>query len=291
MLKKILSVVIILVISTNLITVFADGLKEEGNDLMINKSNYKVNNDGTISARNIINYDDTYIKAINLLVNIGAVKVNSDYTVTDYYNPNVYNKTLINQKELLLKNIDYNKLFQECVNKNGEFYGILPKHELEKIENYVGDTVPRVRSEIFDYYQEVLKNTVLLSYTYNSYCKVMAEPLAYYESGLFFVDKVRSNGDWDYKAFLGVNTRYYCSMKTYEELYTGESIGNMNYGTVGSYLFDSTILKSAAGLYQIYSGTAKLSWFKSYFDDPSDQRDIEKGISLHSEFGFPSLVN
>lgn len=65
----------------------------------------------------------------------------------------------------------------------------------------------------------------------------------------------------------------------------------MHYGTVGRYLFPKSILKASAGLYQIYSGTAKPSWFSSYFDDPKDQSQIQEGIDLHSQFDFPSVAN
>lgn len=63
---------------------------------------------------------------------------------------------------------------------------------------------------------------------------------------------------------------------------TGETIGNFHYGYVGSEIFGPNTLKAAAGIVQITSGTAKLEWFSSYFDDPKDQADIQWGINVYN---------
>ncbi|WP_084388866.1 polymorphic toxin type 44 domain-containing protein [Fusibacter sp. 3D3] len=65
-------------------------------------------------------------------------------------------------------------------------------------------------------------------------------------------------------------------------LWGGTNIGNLHYGVVGSVLFGSTTLKSAAGMYQIYRGTSSFSYFSSYFYDPNDTADIVTGIGYHS---------
>lgn len=95
-------------------------------------------------------------------------------------------------------------------------------------------------------------------------------------AGLYFASQVKSGGPWDYKLKYGVSKRY----KFNSRIITGEDIGNIHYGYVGRYLFPASILKSVAGAYQIYSGTAHPSWFKTYFDDPQDQAMIEWGISM-----------
>jgi hypothetical protein len=41
-------------------------------------------------------------------------------------------------------------------------------------------------------------------------------------------------------------------------------------------------LKSAAGLIQVLSGTAKKEWFNSYFDYPKDQYSIQRGIDMYN---------
>ncbi|WP_258073216.1 polymorphic toxin type 44 domain-containing protein [Brevibacillus laterosporus] len=60
---------------------------------------------------------------------------------------------------------------------------------------------------------------------------------------------------------------------------TGEDIGNIHYEYVGRYHFGTSTLLSVAGMVQFLSGTAKLSWFDSYFDDPTDQKAIRRGIN------------
>ena len=96
---------------------------------------------------------------------------------------------------------------------------------------------------------------------------------------VYFVDRVKTGGAWDYKQFLGSGNHYF--IPEVNENMTGECIGNFHYGYVGKSVFSSTLLLSAAGLYQIYSGTSQWSWFASYFDDPVDQQNIQWGINWY----------
>ncbi|WP_084388865.1 polymorphic toxin type 44 domain-containing protein [Fusibacter sp. 3D3] len=68
------------------------------------------------------------------------------------------------------------------------------------------------------------------------------------------------------------------------------SIGNLHYGVVGSVLFGSTTLKSAAGMYQIFQGTSSFSYFSSYFDDPNDTVDVVTGIGYHSSWKLNKVL-
>lgn len=100
-------------------------------------------------------------------------------------------------------------------------------------------------------------------------------------AGLYFVDRVRSGGAWDFKSKLGTTRSYYIpELKVYMK---GETIGNFHYGYVGSAVFTPFELKSAAGLYQIWSGTSDLSFWDSYFDDPADTEDIQWGIDVYND--------
>lgn len=63
---------------------------------------------------------------------------------------------------------------------------------------------------------------------------------------------------------------------------TGEAIGNFHYGYVGRSIFSATTLKSAAGLVQIGVGTSNIKFYKSFFDDPKDQAQIQKGIDKYN---------
>lgn len=305
--RRIISLVLLLtmVLSLSSVTTFAQGSSESVDKI---KNFYEVNEDGTVSKKD--KSSDTYSKSINFLIDIGAIEVYSDGTIINNYSEEVFASKLkseeintfnLESKVKFNEKVDYEALYEESVNPNGKYYGILSEEELNNIINHVNATMPESGTEEqyleirplmldFDYYQKALQNTVLLSYTYTSYINIgYTEPVAWYDAGLFFVNNVRNGGDWDYKVLVGLNTPYYCNMKNYYGVYTGEQIGNMHYGTVGSYLFTPTVLKASAGLYQIYSGTAKLSWFSTYFDDPSDQASIQLGINLHSEFGFPNI--
>jgi hypothetical protein len=106
-------------------------------------------------------------------------------------------------------------------------------------------------------------------------------------TGEVFASKVCSNCAWDYKAQYGSTVQY-----TYNGLYLrGEDLGNMHYGFVGRGAgFPEWMLKSAAGAYQIYSGTWYIGWYNSYFDDPRDQYWIDYGISMYNNNSWPRSV-
>ena len=69
-------------------------------------------------------------------------------------------------------------------------------------------------------------------------------------------------------------------------IYNGETIwydepGNILYGHLGKVMgFEDIILKSAGGAVQIATNTSSWSYVSSYFDDPRDQRAIQKGIDI-----------
>jgi len=99
-------------------------------------------------------------------------------------------------------------------------------------------------------------------------------------AGVYFADRVRYGGIWDYKVFLGQNTRYFVPI--INAMMTGETIGNFHYGYVGSSCFPPELLKASAGFVQIVHGTSDLSYWNSYFDDPRDQEDIQWGINRYN---------
>ncbi|MBD2869291.1 polymorphic toxin type 44 domain-containing protein [Paenibacillus arenilitoris] len=104
-------------------------------------------------------------------------------------------------------------------------------------------------------------------------------------TGLEFASKVKSGGVWDYKLTLGVDTPYkYAGYNV-----TGEDLGNIHYGFVGRYAgFSKNLLLTAAGAVQIYSGTAHIKWYASYFDDPNDQHWIDHGIRRFDNGTLPT---
>lgn len=99
-------------------------------------------------------------------------------------------------------------------------------------------------------------------------------------AGIYFAERVKSGGIWDYKGPLGWRTYY--TIPELNVTMNGETIGNFHYGYVGSSCFGVTTLKTFAGLAQIVSGTSDMSYYDSYFDDPADQEDIQWGINIYN---------
>lgn len=102
-----------------------------------------------------------------------------------------------------------------------------------------------------------------------------------------FARKVRGGGDWDYKEDLGLTTKYSCAIGSQVFFLTGEQIGNINYGYTGKAAsIPDFNLKSAAGLIQILSDTSDWSYWDSYFDQPTDQAEIQRGINWYNTGRF-----
>ena len=86
-----------------------------------------------------------------------------------------------------------------------------------------------------------------------------------------FYNAVKTGGKWDYK----VGHPEY------------ENFGNYHFGYVAAaYGIPEGIAKLGAGLYQIKSGTSKLSFFDSYFDDPKDQKWIDQGYKDYEKNAY-----
>lgn len=101
---------------------------------------------------------------------------------------------------------------------------------------------------------------------------------------LYFRIQVKNGGPWDLK-----NTPEYSS-KVYQDgfVFNAEKIrsdspANIHYGYVGNAAFWGvpSILLQEAGNAQIRAGTSQPEWRNGFYgDDPRDQADIMKGISL-----------
>lgn len=91
-----------------------------------------------------------------------------------------------------------------------------------------------------------------------------------------FYELVKTGGYWDLKQELGTKNKY--QFKDTNK--TGEYIGNHHYGYMGRALgFSNTVLKAAAGMYQVKSETSDWKFISSYFDDPADQKAINSGVT------------
>ena len=97
---------------------------------------------------------------------------------------------------------------------------------------------------------------------------------------MYFEEMVRPGGEWDFKSqaswdldpsttyiYEGVSLRY-------------DDIGNIHYGYVGRVLFNEQILLQMGGAVQIVTRTSKLSYYKTWFDDPHDSKMISYGYHL-----------
>ncbi|PEO52055.1 polymorphic toxin type 44 domain-containing protein [Bacillus pseudomycoides] len=95
-----------------------------------------------------------------------------------------------------------------------------------------------------------------------------------------FIKLVKTGGPWDYKVKYGLKNEYVFD----NQKLTGEDLGNFHFGYVGKAIgFTDIELKGGAGFYQILSGTAEREYYKTYFDDPRDQKMIQLGIDYYNK--------
>lgn len=119
---------------------------------------------------------------------------------------------------------------------------------------------------------QIIKNNMAEA-RQHSYGRNMALPQTY----LWFYDKVRNHGPWDYKQ----KNRQWAEF------------GNFNYGATGTAAgIPENILLMAAGAAQWVADTSnpvKWGYFfekPPYGDDPEDQRAISEGIAYARQCGF-----
>ena len=94
----------------------------------------------------------------------------------------------------------------------------------------------------------------------------------------FFIEKVKTGGDWDLKNNIYPSSNQYIYNG---KEYTGEDIGNIHFGYVGAALYNSWFLHFGAGVYQIFSGS-KWEYWSTCFDEHRDREMIEYGIKLYT---------
>ncbi|CAI8949879.1 Ntox44 domain-containing protein [Bacillus sp. IT-79MI2] len=95
-----------------------------------------------------------------------------------------------------------------------------------------------------------------------------------------FIKLVKTGGPWDYKLKYGPKNEYVFD----NQKLTGEDIGNFHFGYVGKAIgFTDIELKGGAGFYQILSKTSEWAYYKTYFDEPKDQKMIQLGIDYYNK--------
>lgn len=150
------------------------------------------------------------------------------------------------------------------------------------------ETYALTSANVVNIFQTNLKRANSIKATYNKQVKEKGTVYANtYRLSIFYV-LVKSGGAWDLKQTLGTKTTYY--FKGVKK--TGEYIGNYHYGYMGKAIgFNNTVLKSAAGMYQIKSGTSEWKFISSYFDDPADQKAITNGFTDYNNgYRFSHLI-
>lgn len=110
---------------------------------------------------------------------------------------------------------------------------------------------------------------------------------AYIQAGLKFAQNVKGGSVWDYKQLYASElTQVKTTINGKVYYLSAQDIGNIHYGYVGSSVFSPTVLKAAAGIYNAIQNGVKISWFTYYFDDPTDQAAIQRGIDWESNGTF-----
>ena len=67
------------------------------------------------------------------------------------------------------------------------------------------------------------------------------------------------------------------------ELWSAESLGNFAFGYYGAaYGYSVTFLNVGGGFYQKASGGSEWTWAESYYDDPRDYAEIQRGYSYYT---------
>lgn len=143
-------------------------------------------------------------------------------------------------------------------------------------------------STIISYYQQNLDMAATIRNIYSAVKEENGIPAAeVYRLSIFYAF-VKTGGPWDLKSFLGTYNTY----RFKDNFKTGEYIGNHHYGYIGKAVgFNDSVLKSAAGMYQIYSETSDWKFISSYFDDPRDQEAITDGlIDYKNGFRFNYVI-
>ena len=146
------------------------------------------------------------------------------------------------------------------------------------ITEELNDLMERNAQELLNYYSKSFSvaaqdgmYTGLGGISYNSSAKAFSLTLA------FFVEKVKTNGDWDLKNSIYPSGDYFIYGG---ELYSGEDIGNIHFGYVGSALYPPSFLHLGAGVYQIITGSKWQYWY-TFFDEPRDSEMISYGVDLY----------
>lgn len=240
---------------------------------------------GDINYSNpILTLNQVYEEAYNNAIANEYRVINSEEAAYAYIIAHLENvtRTESGKLALIIDDVDinrgeYNAIMKLITNLNNliEVNAIVVDENLHIIFNENTES-EMLRHPIADIMSEARSHAIQLRTVYDN-APFSSKNLT---AGLYFAQRVKSGGAWDYKTYMGTHTLYY--MEDLGVNMTGETIGNFHYGYVGSAVWSATTLKSAAGMYQIISGTSSLGYWDSFFDDPADQSDIQWGINVYN---------
>ncbi|MCD9024658.1 polymorphic toxin type 44 domain-containing protein [Cohnella silvisoli] len=157
------------------------------------------------------------------------------------------------------------------------------KQELEQIIMEQANAIELVTKQLikapidFDLlYETNLNAAKAIKISFDRYAIQKGSAYAHtYHLGFFYV-LTRTNGIWDLKQVIGDKSIY--SFRGADK--TGEYIGNHHFGYMGSAVgLSCFVLRLAAGMYQVYSGTSDWRYVFSFFDHPADSQAIADGCS------------
>jgi len=288
--RKMFSIVSLTLISTLMFSTLASaGTEKQSASMNANVINIKNVQYDLSNLKDASKYFEVSGQSAELIKNVSLSKIKEDATkfldksdkdraaIPDY---NKHLQILIDEGFFKALSIDTSNIKTGIVN-NKPSKGVLPAAS--------GDT--------FDLQSHLNANKQSMYSVYNSdynlyvanyFPPATAASMAYQGVSLYFACNVRTGGIWDYKVGIGWNTYNWVIVNGSYYWLPGEDVGNIHYGYVGRTFYSSTTLLSAAGLYQISSGTFQMSWFASYFDDPNDQIAIRKGITYFDTGYFSS---
>ena len=143
-------------------------------------------------------------------------------------------------------------------------------HKTKSLNKKIFKTIRKNYRQIKKYYK---------SLNPTSYNKLYVK----WQMSTYFANRVRTGHEWDiktkkeWKKIWKKKNKYKFIGFRLEAL---ADVGNINYGYVGSCIYNNFILRISGGGYQVISGTSSIKYFNSYLDDPRDGDMILVGAAL-----------
>lgn len=280
-------------LSTNIVSASESEANSLAKDYVNNETSYDTLEDKYLeenNEENINNLNQIFLEAYNTSKDLHIEKSETD---EEAYAVLLQNTEHVSLNSDGLLEVDYNSIpvfdsFSED-SKNGligfvERMNSLVVNQAISIDKnfiftFVEDIETEVRISPFANIISIMTTTRNNAKTLKSVFNNAPFSTRHVTAGLYFAQRVRTGGAWDFKASLGTRTLY--NVSDLGRSMTGEAIGNFHYGYVGRTVFSGATLKSAAGMYQVISGTSSVKYYASFFDDPRDQAQIQLGISQY----------